>query len=231
MTPSDELRELFARLSELAHDETLSEEDATIIVAGLVGVMQTMRNSPGWLRVLARTGTPPTTLLRHGLAWPEDAGTRPAAPAPPVPHPRQGETGALPGRPEVLFVCVHDAGRSQMAAALLDRHAAGRVVVRSAGSRPARAIIPAVTSVMAEIGIDLSGARPTPLTARAVQDSDVVITMGRGDACPFYPGKRYLDWQVEDPAGKDAATVRRIRDDIDARVRGLLAELFPAVRR
>lgn len=134
-------------------------------------------------------------------------------------------------RPEVLFVCVHNAGRSQMAAALLDRHAAGRVVVRSAGSEPADAINPAVTAVMAEIGIDLSRQFPKPLTAEAVQASDVVITMGCGDACPFYPGKRYLDWEVEDPAGKDTATVRRIRDDIGARVRGLLADLLPAIRR
>jgi protein-tyrosine-phosphatase len=230
MTPSDELRELFARLSELALDETLSDEDATVIVAGLVGVMRAMQDSPGWRRVLDRAGVPPPTLLHHGLDWPEDAGARPTA-APPVPYPRQGDTGALTERPEVLFVCVQNAGLSQMAAALLDRHAAGRVVVRSAGSSPARAIIPAVTSVMAEIGIDLPGARPMPLTAQVVQASDVVITLGCGGACPFYPGKRYLDWQVEDPAGKDAATVRRIRDDIDARVRGLLAELFPAVRR
>jgi arsenate reductase len=229
MTPSDELRELFARLSELARDETLSDEDATMIVAGLVGVMRIMQDSPGWRRVLAWAGPPPPTLLRDGLAWPEDAGTHPTVPAPPVPHPRQGGTGARAGRPKVLFVGDHDAGRSQMAAALLARHAAGRVAVRSAGAAPARAIIPAVTGVMAEIGIDLSGARPTRLTARAVQASDVVITMG--GTCPFYPGKSYLDWEVEDPAGKDAAVVRRIRDDIDARVRGLLAELFPAARR
>ncbi len=130
-------------------------------------------------------------------------------------------------RPGVLFVCVHNAGRSQMAAALLDHYAAGRAVVRSAGSAPASTINPAVAEVMTEIGLDLSQAFPKPLTAGAVQASDVVITMGCGDACPVFPGKRYLDWELEDPAGKDIATVRRIRDDIDARVRALLAELLP----
>ena len=130
-------------------------------------------------------------------------------------------------RPEVLFVCVHNAGRSQMAAALLDRYAAGRVVVRSAGSAPADTINPAVIEVMAELGLDLSQEFPKPLTTEAVRASDVVITMGCGDACPVYPGKRYLDWDLEDPAGKGPATVRRIRDDIDARVRRLLSELLP----
>ena len=133
-------------------------------------------------------------------------------------------------RPEVLFVCVHNAGRSQMAAALLDRYGAGRVVVRSAGSAPADTINPAVLQVMAELGLDLSREFPKPLTTEAVQASDVVITMGCGDACPVFPGKRYLDWQLEDPAGKDTATVRRIRDDIDTRVRGLLAELIPGAQ-
>jgi arsenate reductase (thioredoxin) len=231
MTRQEEARELFARLTELAHDETLSEEDATVIVAGLVGVLRTMWDNPGWRSVVAQTGSEPTMWLSGGLAWPEDSSTRPIAPVSPVPHPRLGEADPVSARPEVLFVCVRNAGRSQMAAALLDRHAAGRVVVRSAGSAPADAINPAVAAVMAEIGIDLSGEFPKPLTAEAVQASDVVITMGCGDACPFYPGKRYLDWDVEDPAAKDAATVRRIRDDIDARVRGLLAEVLPAIRR
>ena len=126
---------------------------------------------------------------------------------------------------QVLFVCVHNAGRSQMAAALLDRYAAGRVEVRSAGSAPADAINPAVREAMAEIGIDLSAARPKLLTTDAVESSDVVVTMGCGDACPVYPGKRYLDWQLTDPAGKGVDAVRPIRDDIDARVRGLLDEL------
>ncbi len=133
----------------------------------------------------------------------------------------------MTARPEVLFVCVHNAGRSQMAGALLDHYAAGRVVVRSAGSAPADTINPAVAEVMAEIGLDLSKEFPKPLTSEAVEASDVVITMGCGDACPVFPGKRYLDWQLEDPAGKDAPAVRPIRDEIDTRVRGLLTELLP----
>jgi protein-tyrosine-phosphatase len=129
--------------------------------------------------------------------------------------------------PEVLFVCVHNAGRSQMAAALLDHHAAGRVTVRSAGSAPADSINPAVTEVMAEIGLDLSRAFPKPLTTDAVHAADVVITMGCGDACPVFPGTRYLDWQLDDPAGRPVDEVRPIRDEIDRRVRALLAELVP----
>lgn len=136
----------------------------------------------------------------------------------------------MTGRPEVMFVCVHNAGRSQMAAALLDHYAAGKVVVRSAGSAPADTINPAVVEVMAELGIDLSKQFPKPLTTEAVQASDVVITMGCGDACPFFPGKRYLDWAVDDPAGQDTATVRRIRDDIDARVQTLIADLLPGAQ-
>jgi arsenate reductase (thioredoxin) len=128
--------------------------------------------------------------------------------------------------PSVLFVCVHNAGRSQMAAALLDHHAAGRVRVRSAGSAPAETINPAVRAVMAEIGIDLAHAHPKLLTTDAVQASDVVITMGCGDACPIFPGKRHLDWQLPDPAGKDVDDVRPIRDEIDTRVRQLLADLL-----
>lgn len=128
--------------------------------------------------------------------------------------------------PEVLFVCVHNAGRSQMAAALLDHHAAGRVRVRSAGSIPADEIFPAVVTVMAEAGVDLSTALPKLLTEEAVQASDVVVTMGCGDACPVYAGKRYLDWQLEDPAGKDLETVRAIREEIDRRVRELLTDLL-----
>ncbi|MGE5765481.1 MAG: arsenate reductase ArsC [Mycobacterium leprae] len=131
--------------------------------------------------------------------------------------------------PEVLFVCVHNAGRSQMAAALLDRHARGRVVVRSAGSVPAETINPAVGQAMRELGVDLSKEFPKPLTTEAIQASDVVITMGCGDACPIFAGKRYLNWDLEDPAGKDVDTVRRIRDDIERRVRGLLTDLFPDV--
>jgi arsenate reductase len=127
--------------------------------------------------------------------------------------------------PEVLFVCVHNAGRSQMAAALLHHHAAGQVVVRSAGSAPADTVNPAVVAAMAELGLDLSREFPKPLTDDAVRAADVVITMGCGDACPVYPGKRYLTWELADPAGRDVAHVRPIRDEIDRRVRALLAEL------
>ncbi|MFL6055285.1 MAG: arsenate reductase ArsC [Actinoallomurus sp.] len=134
----------------------------------------------------------------------------------------------MPETPEVLFVCVHNAGRSQMAAALLDHHAQGKVRVRSAGSAPAEEINPAVVAVMDELGIDLSQEFPKPLTGEAVQAADVVITMGCGDVCPVFPGKRYLDWQLPDPAGKPVEQVRPIRDEIDRRVRELLAGLIPA---
>ena len=130
--------------------------------------------------------------------------------------------------PEVLFVCVHNAGRSQMAAGLLDRAAAGRVLVRSAGSSPADQIHSNVEQVMEEVGIDLSREFPKPLTDEVVRGADVVITMGCGDACRVYPGKRYLDWELEDPSGKDIETVRRLRDEIDGLVHDLLAELVPA---
>ena len=130
--------------------------------------------------------------------------------------------------PEVLFVCVHNAGRSQMAAALLDRHARGRVRVRSAGSAPAGEVNPAVVAVMGELGIDLSREFPKPLSDAAVWQADVVVTMGCGDACPVFPGKRYLDWELEDPAGKAPDEVRPIRDEIDRRVQALLTELVPA---
>ena len=131
-------------------------------------------------------------------------------------------------RPEVLFVCVHNAGRSQMAAALLTYHAGDRVVVRSAGTAPGETINPAVITVMAELGIDLhaNGAVPKKLTDAAVQASDVVITMGCGDTCPFYPGKRYLDWSLDDPAGQGPDAVRVIRDQIDHLIRGLVDELI-----
>ena len=127
--------------------------------------------------------------------------------------------------PEVLFVCVHNAGRSQMAAALLAHHADGAVEVRSAGSAPADEINPAVRDALSEIGIDLGAAQPQLLTIDAVEASDVVITMGCGDACPVFPGKRYLDWELPDPAGRGVDAVRPIRDDIDSRVRALLADL------
>ena len=127
--------------------------------------------------------------------------------------------------PEVLFVCVHNAGRSQMAAALLQHRARGQVAVRSAGSAPAETVNPAVVEVMAELGLDLSREIPKKLTTDAVEASDVVITMGCGDACPVFPGKRYLDWELTDPAGKGVDAVRAIRDEIDRRVRELLDEL------
>jgi len=130
--------------------------------------------------------------------------------------------------PEVLFVCVHNAGRSQMAAALLDHHAQGTVHVRSAGSAPASQIDPAVITVMDEVGADLSKGFPKPLTDDAVEAADVVVTMGCGDACPVFPGKRYLDWELPDPAGLPVEQVRPIRDEIDRRVKRLLAELVPA---
>lgn len=129
-------------------------------------------------------------------------------------------------KPEVLFVCVHNAGRSQMAAALLDHYGLGRIVVRSAGSAPANAINPVVTDVMREWGLDITAERPKPLTDEAVRASDVVITMGCGDACPIYPGKRYLDWDLTDPAGEGPEIVRALRDEIDRRIRALVPELL-----
>jgi arsenate reductase (thioredoxin) len=127
--------------------------------------------------------------------------------------------------PEVLFVCVHNAGRSQMAAGLLAKRAGDRIVVRSAGSAPADEINPAVVEVMREVGVDLSHEFPKPLTTGAVEASDVVITMGCGDACPIFPGKRYLDWDLPDPSGLPIDEVRPIRDEIDRRVRALADEL------
>jgi protein-tyrosine-phosphatase len=128
----------------------------------------------------------------------------------------------------VLFLCVHNAGRSQMAAGYLRELAGGRVEVLSAGSEPKDQINPVAIEAMAEEGIDIAGNTPKILTVDAVKESDVVITMGCGDACPIFPGKRYEDWELEDPAGKDLETVRRVRDDIRGRVEALLAELAPA---
>ncbi len=128
--------------------------------------------------------------------------------------------------PEVLFVCTHNAGRSQMAAGLLDKHAKGRVHIRSAGSDPSDRVNPAVIAAMDEVGVDMSMEFPKPLTDEVVAAADVVITMGCGDACPIYPGKRYEDWELTDPAGKSVEDVRMIRDEIDARVRTLLAEVL-----
>ena len=135
-------------------------------------------------------------------------------------------TGGSPdATPEVLFVCVHNAGRSQMAAALLEHHARGRVRVRSAGSEPSDALNPSVVEAMAERGIDLTAERPKRLTDEAVRAADVVVTMGCGDACPVLPGRRYLDWELADPAGLSVAEVRPIRDRIDGLVHELLSEL------
>lgn len=130
-------------------------------------------------------------------------------------------------QPEVLFVCVHNAGRSQMAAGLVKLRSAGRIHVRSAGSTPGEQINPAVIEAMNELGVDMSEEFPKPLTDEFVQAADVVITMGCGDACPIYPGKNYADWDLDDPAGQDVETVRGIRDELDSRVRKLIAELLP----
>jgi len=129
-------------------------------------------------------------------------------------------------RPQVLFVCTQNAGRSQMAAGLLALRSGGRIDVRSAGTAPAAALHPVVVEAMAEVGVDLSEADPTPLTNDAVDTADVVVTMGCGDACPVVPGRRYEDWPLDDPAGEDLDTVRMIRDEIDAHVRALVGELL-----
>jgi arsenate reductase len=130
-------------------------------------------------------------------------------------------------KPVVLFVCVHNAGRSQMAAALLARHAGDRVTIRSAGSEPADQLNPAVVEAMREVGIDIAAEKPKLLTGELARDADVVITMGCGDTCPVFPGKRYLDWELDDPAGLGLDEVRPIREKIDARVRALAAEIVP----
>ncbi len=139
----------------------------------------------------------------------------------------QVEGEAAKAQPEVLFVCVHNAGRSQMAAGLVKLRSGGRVHVRSAGSTPADQINPAVVEAMAEVGVDMAEEFPKPLTDEVVRAADVVITMGCGDACPVYPGKRYEDWELDDPAGLELDAVSRIRDEIDARVQRLVAELLP----
>jgi len=130
-------------------------------------------------------------------------------------------------RPSVLFVCVHNAGRSQMAAALLSHLAGDRIEVRSAGTEPTDQINPAAIAALAELGIDIATATPKILSADAVQSSDIVITMGCGDTCPYFPGVSYRDWKLPDPAGQPLATVRAIRDDIADRVRALITELLP----
>jgi len=138
---------------------------------------------------------------------------------------------SMGAKPSVLFVCIHNAGRSQMAAGFLAALAGDAIEVRSAGSTPADAVNPAAVAAMAEVGIDISSANPKILTTDAVQASDVVITMGCGDTCPFFPGKSYRDWVLEDPAGKGVEAVRPIRDQIEARVKDLIAELLPDTAR
>jgi len=140
----------------------------------------------------------------------------------------QSEGVLVKDQPEVLFVCVHNAGRSQMAAGLVKLRSDGKIGVRSAGSAPGEEINPAVVESMGEIGVDLTEEFPKPLTDEFVKGADVVITMGCGDACPIYPGRRYEDWDLDDPAGRDLESVRRIRDEIDARVQKLVAELLPS---
>jgi len=130
-------------------------------------------------------------------------------------------------QPQVMFLCVHNAGRSQMAAAFLERLAGDRIRVISAGSAPGEQLNPAVVSALLEVGIDIRANSPKKLTDEMALESDVIITMGCGDACPVYPGKKYLDWELTDPAGKSIDEVRAIRDDIEARVRGLVDELLP----
>ncbi|MBV8082977.1 MAG: arsenate reductase ArsC [Candidatus Eremiobacteraeota bacterium] len=201
------------------------------------------------MRCRIRSGprTPTGGAGRRTTSWPSPkivkATTCPAAAKPatnrPAANPRRGSPmksdrektridHAASVVPEVLFVCTHNAGRSQMAAALLDARAKVKVHVRSAGSAPGDEVNPTVVAAMSEVGLDLSKEYPKPLTDDVVRAADAVITMGCGDACPIYPGKRYLDWDVEDPAGKDLTTVRRIRDDIARRVDGLLADLAQA---
>jgi len=140
----------------------------------------------------------------------------------------QSEGVLVKDQPEVLFVCVHNAGRSQMAAGLVKLRSEGRIGVRSAGSAPGDEINPAVVEAMGEIGVDLAEEFPKPLTDEFVKGADVVITMGCGDACRIYPGKRYEDWELDDPAGQDLESVRRIRNEVDARVQKLVAELLPS---
>jgi len=142
-------------------------------------------------------------------------------------HPMESEGTPMSAKPSVLFVCVHNAGRSQMAAGWLTHLAGDRIEVRSAGSAPANEVNPAVVAAMAEVGIDISAQSPKILTTGAVEASDVCITMGCGDVCPVFPGKRYLDWTLDDPAGQGIDAVRPIRDEIKTRVEALIEELLP----
>src|SRR5580692_2060076 len=185
---------------------------------------------PGSRRARHRRSSPPRSSAAPSACCWRSPCTRPARTWYPIPS-RPGwpadprEERVMDGVPEVLFVCTHNAGRSQMAAALLNREAAGRVRVTSAGSQPASELNPAVVQAMAEIGLDISAQFPRPLTAGTVQAADIVITMGCGDACPVFPGKRYLDWDLPDPAGLALEDIRPIREDIRRRVLALIREL------
>jgi arsenate reductase len=139
-----------------------------------------------------------------------------------------GHNGSMTAKPSVLFVCVHNAGRSQMAAGLVHHLSGGKIDVLSAGSEPAETVNPVAVAAMAELGVDISANEPKVLTTDAVEVSDVVITMGCGDVCPIFPGKRYEDWELDDPAGQDLTVVRRIRDEIRTRVEALVGDLLPA---
>jgi arsenate reductase len=161
----------------------------------------------------------------HDVAAPHQTGGSPAAG---IPSRERGPMAkSATGKPSVLFVCVHNAGRSQMAAGWLAHLAGDAIEVRSAGTAPADQVNPAAAEAMREVGIDLATAAPKVLTGRAVEASDVVITMGCGDTCPFYPGTRYFDWHLDDPAGQDVEAVRPIRDAIKAKVQDLITELLP----
>src|SRR5262245_25622047 len=186
-------------------------------------------NAPGSPpRRRPRSSPPSSPATRSARSWPSSSTrpgpARPAPASPPSSLASSGRTPCMADVPEVLFVCTHNAGRSQTAAALLDHQAAGRGMVAGAGAQPAAHLIAAVAA-MAEIGLDISREYPKPLTAGNVQAADVVITMGCGDACPIYPGKRYEDWDLPNPAGLDLTAVRPIRDEINRRVGQLLAEL------
>jgi protein-tyrosine-phosphatase len=165
--------------------------------------------------------------MRRILTRVDDSGNDPDIDRHRSPGVMMSDTLDPKAQPEVLFVCVHNAGRSQMAAGLVNLRSGGRIHVRSAGSDPADRINPAVVEAMREIGVDMDQEFPKPLTDEVVRAADVVITMGCGDACPIYPGKKYEDWELDDPAEQDLEAVRKIRDEIDRRVQALMAELLP----
>ncbi|HTM84113.1 MAG TPA: arsenate reductase ArsC [Mycobacterium sp.] len=201
----------------LSHDSTLARAGDHLAdkYTGMFCRQTILRNLDESYTLLATTATITTHLPNLAIRFATD---RLAAVA-------RNEGAVATGIPEVLFVCVHNAGRSQMAAALLDHHAHGRVHVRSAGSIPASGTSPSVTAALAEVGIDISKEFPKPLTDDVVRGSDIVVLMGRGDKCPVYPGKRDLDWDLPDPASLPIDQTRPIRDEIDRRVQRLLATL------